>query len=105
MFGRYTAYNIELQTGAPASSAVPLTDPIASTTSVVTEVVEHVVESANKHIAHLIENLLTAHRMGGAGAEAARAVDADTTGPPRTGAAMAWVFGGSVAAASSILSG
>jgi hypothetical protein len=53
--GRYTAYNIELQTGVP--SAVPLSDPIASTTSVVTEVAEHVVESANKHIAHLIEDL------------------------------------------------
>jgi hypothetical protein len=55
--GHYTAYNIELQTSAPVSSTVSSVDPIASTTSVVTEVVDHVVEGANKHIAHLIEDL------------------------------------------------
>jgi hypothetical protein len=62
--GRYTEYNIELQTGASASSTATSSDPVTSAASAVTDVVDHVVDTATRplddagrHLAHLLDDL------------------------------------------------
>lgn len=62
--GRYTEYNIELQTGSSASSGTTASDPAKSVPDVVIDVVDHVVDTAarplddmGRHLAHLVDDL------------------------------------------------
>lgn len=62
--GRYTEYNIELQSSLPGASATASTDPVISAATVVVDVVDHVVDIATRplddvgrHLAHVLDDL------------------------------------------------
>jgi hypothetical protein len=55
--GRYTEYNIELQSSLPGASAAASTDPVTSAAAAVVDVVDHVVDTATRPLAHLLDDL------------------------------------------------
>ncbi|MFM9850901.1 MAG: hypothetical protein ACKVP3_27725 [Hyphomicrobiaceae bacterium] len=55
--GRYTDYNIELQSSLPGASATTSADPITSVTTATADVVDHVVDTAARPLAHLLDDL------------------------------------------------